>query len=414
MVRMAFESHSESLDRSITMKSPTSRGSIQRAASVGLLIATVVIADESVKPHSVSNATSDAERSLRQSLQLDPQNETARIKLAHLLTKRDEFDEAIEVLAPLVRIDPQESRDFLRAEIQLRLGDFENARNICTDALARRESSFGRAQLGRIFLNQRQYSRAAAQFEKALRLGDQNPETHYGLGRALAETNRYFGDIRTVAAPDGVAGRIVEDHYLIERLPNRVNVFRAAPPGCAVYHLQRAIDGGYDSLDLRLCFARLWLHTRHFDRAVQSFAVAEPMVQASDLPRTEKAEFFHDFAQSLIGAERIDDYLERFRQAVFLDPKRFGPKLVKAYQRAGRRYAQRGDVTGYVSCLKSAASELPDSPDIHYDLANALWESGDTSGAIRHWQATLQLRPGHPDRNRMLELMDSLSKSAAP
>jgi len=351
---------------------------------------------------------------LRQQLANDPQNLSVRLQLAELLVQGSAFDDAIDALSPIIRIDPQESRDLLRAEIQLRLGRVDEAGTLCRLALDRRESSFARAQLGRIHLALRQYGRAAEQLQRALELGDQDPHTHAALGVALTETGDYFGETLTIAAPNGVPGRIAYGHYLIERAPKRVSQFIAAPPGSAIYHLQRAFDAGIDSLEVKLAFGRLWLYSYRSERAAQVFASVESDIRESDLSRTEQAEFYHDFAEALIGADQIEAYLERFRQAVFLDPKHYGPMLVDAYQKAGRRYVQRGDARAYVDCLQNAVLELPDSPELHYLLGNALWESGRTADAVSQWQATLSLQPGHPDRNRMLELMDAFTETPAP
>lgn len=379
-----------------------------------VVVAAVAVMAQTPPARAPSAADAPTENELRQQLADDPRNQSVRLRLAELLVQKNAYDDAIDVLAPIIRIDPQESRDLLRAEIQLRLGHVDDARTLCTRAIDRRESSFARAQLGRIHLALGQYGRAAEQLQRALELGDQDPHTHAALGVALTETGDYFGETLTIAAPNGVPGRIAYGHYLIERAPKRVSQFIAAPPGSAVYHLQRAVDAGIDTLEVKLAFGRLWLQAHRNERAAQVFASVESDVRQSDMTRPQQADFYHDFSEALIGADRIEACLERFRQAVFLDPKRYGPLLVDAYQKAGRRYVQRGDVRAYVDCLQNAVLELPDSPDLHYLLGNALWESGQTADAVSHWQATLSLQPGHPDRNRMLELMDAFTETPAP
>lgn len=354
------------------------------------------------------------EDGLSRALAGDPNDQAARLQLAELLVQQKAYDDAIDTLAPIIRIDPQESRDLLRAEIQLRLGNVDDARTLCTRAIERRETSFARAQLGRIQLALHQYSRATDQLQRALELGDQNPHTHAALGIALTESGNPLGETLTISAPNGVPGRIAYGHYLIERTPGRVSQFIAAPPGSAVYHLQRAVDAGIDTLEIKLAFGHVWLHAHHSERAAQVFESIESVVRESGMTRMQQADFYHDYAEALLGADQIEAYLERFRQAVYLDPKRYGPMLVDAYQKAGRKYVQRGDVRAYVDCLQNAVIELPDSPDLHYLLGNALWESGRTADAVSQWQATLSLRPGHPDRNRMLELMDAFTETPAP
>ena len=388
---------------------------IQRAGRIAAVVAAVAVGRMTVgSAQAQAKSVAVTEDQLRTAITRNPTDSVARAELARLLLERRADAAAAEVLAPLIRIDPQYGRDYLRAEVELRLGHVDQAASICQAALDRRETSLGRAQLGRIDCARNRYAAAAQQLNRALVLGDQNPQTQFALGRALLMLRRYFGDVRTLGAPNGVPGRIVDDHYLIERLPNRVDVFLAAPPGSAVYHLQRAADGGVDSLELRLAFARVWLETRHSARAVQAYESLEQRVRDSAIPRQRQADYYHRFARALLDTDRIEPYLERFRQAVYLDPKRYGPKLADAYRRAGRRYVQRGDLSGYTACLTAAINELPDDSDLHYQLGNALWEAGNTTGAVTQWRITLQLKPAHPDRDRILELMDALSNTPAP
>jgi len=255
--------------------------------------------------------------------------------------------------------------------------------------------------LGRVYLLGERFALAAEALETAEVLGLNSAGLHLSLATAYFRLGNHTGP---PAAPrrvlGGVPGRIVQGVYVIEQVPERDGRFHVAGRRSALFHARAALDAEPDNVAARLLLADIWLATRRPGRARAAYAGVEDRV-----PEEQQADYYHRYAQACLGAEDMGGYLRCFREAAARDAERYGAGLAEAYRRVAERYGAEGDLDNYIRHLELALREAPASAELHYTLGNACFEAGRRQDASRHWRITLELKPGHPDRARMLELV---------
>ena len=105
--------------------------------------------------------------------------------------------------------------------------------------------------LGDVYWGEGKFALAAEAYETADRLGLDSLEIHLKLARAYLHLNNATGPTEARTVHNGTPGRIKEDVYLIEPMPNEPGRFLVAPKSSAVYQLQLALDGGLDGPRVR-------------------------------------------------------------------------------------------------------------------------------------------------------------------
>ncbi|MCP4247490.1 MAG: tetratricopeptide repeat protein [bacterium] len=324
---------------------------------------------------------------------------------AQALAEQSDFPQVIELLKAV----PPAQRDHPTAKLLGRAyyetGQLADARRCLQRALQLEPTDRdGHFLLGRIYVDQEKPALAAEHLQSAERLGLDTPELQFRLASAHFRLGNFIGKILVTRVAGGRPGRIVGDWYLIDYDPETPDGFLAARRGSAIYHLQRALDGGLDDVDVHLLHAEVWLRAGHHARAVAAYRAIEKRVGPA-----ETARFHHGFAQACLGADDLDGFLQHLESAIAADPKSYATELVAAYRTVADRRAAAGDLKGYIRYLRLAAREAPESAEVRYDLGNALHEAGHDLEASRQWRITLELQPDHPDRVRLLELIGAIA-----
>lgn len=75
----------------------------------------------------------------------------------------------------------------------------------------------------------------------------------------------------------------------------------------------------------------------------------------------------------------------------------------------GNQRYQDGDYAAAVQAYQAVLTAGFESSDLHYNLGNAHFKSGELGRAILEWERALALRPGDPDATANLELARSLT-----
>jgi len=78
----------------------------------------------------------------------------------------------------------------------------------------------------------------------------------------------------------------------------------------------------------------------------------------------------------------------------------------------GNQLYQQGDYAGAVEAYEAVRSAGFESAELHYNLGNAYFKSGDLGRSILEWERALVLAPGDPDATANLELARSLTADA--
>ena len=311
-----------------------------------------------------------------------------------------EYEQVVKLLEPILDAQPDYAVYHLLGEAYYHTGNPPQARRCLQAAIELKPTnSQNHYLLGSVYLAEGKFALAAEAYQAAQRLGLDTAELHYELATACYHLENYTGRMETRTVLGGLAGRIQDGCYLIDPVPGQRDRFFIAPQGSAIYHLQRALDGGLDTPEVRLLQADIWLGARQHSRALAIYRKIE-----TEIPAADRARYYYHYAQACLGTDDLEGYLDRLQRAIALDKAAYGHHLVTAYRRVADYHNAQGDLDNYIRYLTLAADESPTSADLHYLLGNALYEAGHKLEASRRWRLTLELHPDHPDRTRMLEL----------
>jgi len=288
------------------------------------------------------------------------------------------------------------------AEAQYNLGEKEKARKYYEESVKLNpKSASDHYQLGNIYLAGNFFALAAESYQAALRLGLDSPVLRYKLGSAYFNLRNYFGRIGTRTIKSGKVGTIDRNWYLIESVPGRKDVFRCAPEASAVYQIAKALaDGIEDRPDIHILRATIYLNARRYARAYDMFTKI-----GATVPDEDKALFHYYHAQAAFGTERYDEYLKLLQKAIELDPEAYKATLVDAYLKVAEQYNQAGELKKYIQYLAAAVAEDPQTASLHLKLGYAYEEAQQHKQAMAQWQMVLDLEPDHPQRMKLLNLI---------
>ncbi len=327
--------------------------------------------------------------------------------LGEIYAKQQKWQRVVDVLEPLLKYRHDYPTYHLLAEAEYNLSNYEKARKYFEEAIKLNpKSGSDHYQLGNIYLAGNFFALAAESYQSALRLGVDVPILHYKLGSAYFNLRNYFGKISEVTIKAGKAGTISDNWYLIETVPGKRDVFRAAPSASAVYQVAKAVADGIDeSTDIQFLFANIYLNARRYGRAYRMLKKIEEKI-----PKDDKALFYYYYAQSAFGIRRYDEYLVLLQKAIELDEATYAGALVEAYLKVADRYNQAGRLDEYIKYLGKAVQESPETASLHLKLGHAFQENQEYDRAVAQWQMVLDLEPDHPERMELLNLIGKYKK----
>jgi tetratricopeptide (TPR) repeat protein len=247
---------------------------------------------------------------------------------------------------------------------------------------------------------------AADSYQTALRLGLDSPVLRYKLASAYFNLRNYFGAISVQTVKSGTVGTIDGAWYLIEPVPGQKEVFRCAPEASAIYQVAKALaDGIEDRPDIHVLRATIYLNAHRYAQAYDMFTAILPKV------KEDKALFYYYYAQAAFGSGNYDRYLELLEEAIKLDEKAYKAMRVDAYLAVAEQYNQAGDLNKYIEFLSKAVAESPQTASLHLKLGYAYEEVNKFDRAIAQWRQVLDLEPDHPQRIKLLNLVEKYSGS---
>jgi tetratricopeptide (TPR) repeat protein len=346
--------------------------------------------------------------SLEEILKAAPDHVEAGQMLAELYSAAARWKDVVRVLEPLLKYRHDYPTYHLLAEAQNNLGDREKAGASYEEALKLNpQSASDHYQLGNIRLAGNFFALAAESYQAALRLGLDSPVLRYKLGSAYFNLRNYFGNISVRTVKSGAAGTINGPWYLIEAAPGQKDVFRCAPETSAIYQIAKAVaDGIEDRPDIHVLKATIYLNARRYAQAYEMFTKIGPTV------KEDKALFYYYYAQAAFGTGQYDRYLELLDKAIELDPPAYKATRVDAYLAVADQFNQAGNLDKYVDYLVKAVAESPQTSSLHLKLGSAYEEARKFNQAVFQWRMVLDLEPDHPQRIKLLNLIEKYSGGA--
>jgi len=342
-------------------------------------------------------------------LKTTPDHVEAGQLLAEVYTRQKKSKEIVALLEPLLKYRHDYPTYHLLAEAKYSLNDYDKARKYFEEAIKLNpKSGSDHYQLGNIYLAGNFFALAAESYQSALRLGVEIPVLHYKLGSAYFNLRNYFGKIAEITVKAGKPGTINEGWYLVESVPGKKDVFRAAPKNSAVYQVAKAIEDGIgDSPDIKFLLANVYLNAKRYRQANQMLKKIEAVI-----PKEDKALFYYYYAQSAFGIHQYDQYLALLQEAIKIDEATYGSALVDAYLRVADRHNQAGQLDKYIELLAKAVQQNPETASLHLKLGSAYEEAQLYAKAIVQWQMVLDLEPDHPKRMDLLNLIEKHKKQS--
>ncbi len=342
---------------------------------------------------------------LEEILKASPDHVEAGQTLAELYSAAKRWKDVVRVLDPLLKYRHDYPTYHMLAEAQDNLGDREKARKSYEEALKLNpQSASDHYQLGNIYLAGNFFALAAESYQSALRLGLDSPVMRYKLGSAYFNLRNYFGAISVQTVKSGAAGTINGPWYLIESVPGQKDAFRCAPENSAIYQIAKAVaDGIEDRPDIHVLRATIYLNARRYAQAYEMFTKIGPTV------KEDKALFYYYYAQAAFGTGQYDRYLELLEQAIQLDPPAYKATRVDAFLAVADQFNQAGNLDKYIDFLVKAVAESPQTASLHLKLGSAYEEARKFDQAISQWRMVLDLEPDHPERIKLLNLIEKYS-----
>jgi tetratricopeptide (TPR) repeat protein len=230
----------------------------------------------------------------------------------------------------------------------------------------------------------------------------------YKLGSAYFNLRNHFGQIAVRTVRSGKVGTINGSWYLIEPVPGRKDFYRCAPEASAIYQVAKALaEGIEDRPDIHILEATIYLNAHRYAQAYEMCAKIAPTV-----PKEDKALFLYYYAQAAFGTGQYDRYLELLKEAIQLDPAAYKATLVDAYVKVADQHNQAGQLDKYIQFLASAVAESPQTASLHLKLGDAYEEAQKPDQAVAQWQMVLDLEPDHPQRMKLLNLIQKYGSRA--
>ena len=355
------------------------------------------------RAHRYAGDEKKAETILEEILKAAPDHVEAGQVLAEIYTQSQRWDDVVRVLEPLLEYRHDYPTYHMLAEAEYNRGEQEKARKHYEEAVKLNpQSASDHYQLGNIYLAGNFFALAAESYQAASRLGIDTPVLHYKLGSAYFNLRNYFGRIAVRAVKSGKPGTINGDWYLIEPLPGKEDTFRCAPNASAIYQVAKALADGIEvRADIHVLRANIYLNARRYQQAYDMFTEIAPTV-----PDEDKALFHYYHAQAAFGIGRYDEYLSLLQKAIDLDPEAYKSTLVDAYVQVADQHNQAGDLDKYIQFLAQAVAESPRTASLHLKLGYAHEEAQQYDKATAQWRMALDLEPDHPDRMKLLNLIE--------
>jgi tetratricopeptide (TPR) repeat protein len=351
-----------------------------------------------------------AAKHLEEILKASPDHVEAGQALGEIYAAAKRFKDVVRVLEPLLKYRHDYPTYHMLAEAQYNLEQPDKARKSYEEAVKLNpQSATDHYQLGNIYLAGNFFALAAESYQSALRLGLDSPVLRYKLGSAYFNLRNYFGKIAVRTIRSGKAGTSNGSWYLIEPVPGRKDVFRCAPEASAVYQVAKALaDGIEDRPDIHVLRATIYLNARRYAKAYEMFTKIGPTVLDED-----KALFQYYYAQAAFGTGSYDRYLALLKEAIKLDPEAYKSTLVDAYLKVADQHNQAGRLRKYIEFLASAVAENPQTASLHLKLGDAHEEAEEHHQALAQWQMVLDLEPDHPQRMKLLNLIQKYRNGVA-
>ncbi|HXV64808.1 MAG TPA: sulfatase-like hydrolase/transferase [Vicinamibacteria bacterium] len=323
----------------------------------------------------------------REVLALEPENATARQKLANTLAEERRYEEALVEFRELLRVSEAGMVENLGV-ILLLLDDVEEALTITEAGIEKTPWDPDMHVLrGEALERANRLDEAVASYEKAIELRPEDAQNYWRRGAVRLK----LGD--GAGAEEGFRQALQRDPNLeAARLALARQLSQSGRAGEAKRLLEEGAQGGESSADWKAGFAEAQL-------ASGDLAEARALLEDAHEEAPENTRVL-----ALLGPlcgqqgdlERAAALLEK---AISLGER--GPDVRR---NLGLVYLRRGDARAAIAELLAASESAPEDPAIWFSLGNAYLRSGKFAAAVEALERSVALEPDRQDARFNLAL----------
>ncbi len=151
--------------------------------------------------------------------------------------------------------------------------------------------------------------------------------------------------------------------------------------------------------------ARFKIANHLMENKVWNEASAELQELQKRFPRN--LEVMNLLGWALLNEGKVDDGFTVWRKAKIIEPGNFQitESLIKAHMHLGRMLREKGHYTPSLVHFKSLTKLMPDSVEVHYEIAKTYQAQGNERSAFLEYQTVMKMDPKHKEaRNAMSSL----------
>lgn len=312
----------------------------------------------------------------RKAVELDPTLAAARLNLALLLARRNEFGPAQAQIEEILRRQPEDINAlYLSGEFLLRLGDGEQAKGRFEKVIDKEPGHAGAlAALGKIALDKQRPGEAAGYYQRSVQ-SKASAESWHNLGLARLEAGEPAKAIEALESARLLAPGDPDIAGLLGVAHLQQREFKEAADW-----LQKALAKKPDSL--------LYSHLGVALQNSQDFPGAASAYEKAVALRADSAPDWAQLGVVRLRLKRLDEARLALEKALALDPN----NLV-ALATLGDLKLDRKEYETAVSLYERALQIKPDDFSTSVNLAMALGELGKTMEALGVYNKALQIEP---------------------
>jgi tetratricopeptide (TPR) repeat protein len=326
-------------------------------------------------------------------LQHQPDFPEIHTKFSFVLYRSGDYDEALHQAKIALATDPQNAEAHKCAGLALdSLGKIDAAITEYKTALTLEpDYAVVHYDLGNLYLNRQDYDNAIPEYKKAIALDPTSADTHTNLAGA------YFakGEVGLAISERREAKRLSPNDPVVWE--NLAAVLMSQNPNEAIAELQQMEKLFPESEVCHLCLARGLLWRGDTKAAEAEFQKAIRLDPSDSQPHMSLGEM-HE------GNKEFDAALGEFRLAERLDPNNAETHLA-----VGRVLLAKNDASGAIAELQQAEALSASDPKIHDIYGQALLATKQNDLAISEFKEAVALDP--KQSHSMFELASALEQS---
>jgi cellulose synthase operon protein C len=320
----------------------------------------------------------DALKLYREALQSSPLNLDASLSLASLLLKRDQTQEASNLLGEIANKNPEKAGVHVGlGELYLQQKSFQTAEEELLKAIQiNPKLPAAHFHLANLYRDMQKYEQAEKEYQNLLALNSQYPNLANEYGTQLLATKRY-------AEALSLLQKALTANPRDDRLYVRAGMAADATGDtkAAINYFQTATGLNNKNVQAFFQLASVFQNKSTHDQALELFK------RAAELDG-KNAEIHFRMGQSLIALERSSDAIEEFRLAVKIDPNHMGTLMA-----LGKLLLERDEDEEAIRYLSRAVREQPKQVDLLLALGEAHLKKGSKKKALEIFTSANKLKP---------------------